>query len=52
MTTFKDNLYDECIRRKFDNDTSTALFKSIGERISLKKLEQMRTEVNDECKSP
>lgn len=48
MTTFKDDLYSECLRRKFDNDKSTAFFKSIGERISIKKLEQMRKEVNDE----
>jgi hypothetical protein len=32
----------ECIRRKFDNDKSTAFFKSIGERISIKKLEELR----------
>jgi len=45
MTTFKDQLYSECLRRNFDNEKSTAFFKSIGERISIRRLEQLRKEM-------
>jgi len=51
MTTFKDDLYSDCLRRKLDNDHATAFFKSIGERISIRKLEQLRKdEANHDTK--